>query len=118
MPSQALRVVLHLDKGLKEIVDAGDVYYFEAAGPDTRVRLGGRRLRREVRTLGEIERLLGGRGFFRTSRSHLVNLSRIRFLRRREEGDGWEIKLEPPVNAVLPVSQRKLTALTRALEGR
>jgi len=43
-----------------------------------------------------------------------VNLRRVRELRGRQEGDDWEVKLEPPVNRVLPVSRSALKALLRA----
>ncbi|MGB5162903.1 MAG: hypothetical protein WBO69_06685 [Thermoanaerobaculia bacterium] len=33
------RVVLHLDDGLRQVVDPADVYYLEARDEDTRVRL-------------------------------------------------------------------------------
>jgi len=35
-------------------------------------------------------------------------------LRRRARGDDWELTLDPPVNAVLPVSRSALAALAAA----
>jgi len=115
--STTTRIVLHLAEGLREVLDADDVYFFEAAGGDTRVRLRGRRVRKDVRQLGVIAKSLGKKGFFRISRDHLVNLNRVRYLRRQTNGAGWEVKLEPPVNAVLPVGRRSVAGLTRALES-
>jgi len=109
------RLALHLSDELREIVDADDVYYFEALGGDTRVRLRAKRTRRDVRQLGGITRLLKPHGFFRIHRSYLVNLTRIRLLRRASDG-GWEVKLESPVNRILPVSRRYAPALLRALD--
>lgn len=110
------RLALRLSDDLREIVDAADVYYFEARGDDTRVRLRAKRTRRDVRRIGQLARLLKPHGFFRIHRSYLVNLTRIRHVRRVSDGGGWEIKLESPVNRILPVSRRRAPALLRALD--
>ena len=109
------RLALHLSDDLREVVSADDIYYFEAVGDDTRVRLRAKRTRRDVRSLGQIARLLAPHGFLRVHRSYLVNLTRIRLLRRTATG-GWELKLEPPVNRILPVSRRHAAALLKKLD--
>jgi len=43
-------------------------------------------------------------------RSWAVNLRRVREI-RPAAGGGWEVKLDPPVNRVLPVSRRRVSAL-------
>jgi len=43
-------------------------------------------------------------------RSWAVNLRRVREIRPAADS-GWEVKLDPPVNRVLPVSRRRVTAL-------
>ena len=49
-------------------------------------------------------------------RSYLVNLGRVRELRlRRGDTNDWEVKLDPPVNAVLPVGRGYLAKLKKAL---
>ncbi len=85
------RIALRLEDGLRELVDPGDVFYVEARGADTLVRLRDRKLRKDVRQIDEMERLFAPFGFIRTHRSWLVNLDRCRFLRRRERGRDWEI---------------------------
>jgi hypothetical protein len=45
-----------------------------------------------------------------TTGSWAVNLRRVREIRPAAEG-GWEVKLDPPVNRVLPVSRRRVSAL-------
>jgi DNA-binding LytR/AlgR family response regulator len=62
----------------------------------------------------EIESLLLRRGFLRTHRNYLVNPDRVRHVRRRSSGEDWELKLDPPVNRVLPVSRSALGALWAA----
>lgn len=111
------RATLHLKDGLREVVDTADVYLLEAEGGQTMVRLRDADPREDVRPLGEILPHFEARGFLRIHRSYAVNLSRVQFLRRRDVGRDWEVRLEPPVNRVLPVSRDALPYLLEALEG-
>jgi len=43
-------------------------------------------------------------------RSWAVNLRRVQEIRPAADS-GWEVKLDPPVNRVLPVSRRRVSAL-------
>jgi DNA-binding LytR/AlgR family response regulator len=108
------RVLLHLGPGLRHAVDPGDVYYVEAVGDDTRVRTGSARLLRDVRPVGAMAVVLAAHGFVRIHRNHAVNPAHVRDVRRRPDGEDWEVRLEPPVNAVLPVSRSALRELWRA----
>ncbi len=113
------RLLLHLGPGLREAIDPGDVFFVEAAGGDTRVRTGGARVIQDVRPIGELARVLARHGFVRIHRNHLVNPAHVRLVRRRDGGADWEVRLAPPVNAVLPVSRAALPGLWAALgEGR
>jgi hypothetical protein len=38
-------------------------------------------------------------------------------LRQRDEGEDWEVKLEPPVNRVLPVARDERERLEAAFGG-
>ena len=111
------RVVLHLSSTRFEVVDLADVYYLEARGDATRVRLRGRRARLDVRPLGDLAESLDPGVFHRIHRGYMVNLSRVRMLRRRSEGRGWEVRMEPPVNAILPVGRGREDTLLAALEA-
>jgi len=111
------RAVLHLADGVREVVDTADVYLLEAEGGQTMVRLAGADARVDVRPLGEILPHFEARGFLRVHRSFAVNLARVRFLRRRDMGRDWEVRMEPPVNRVVPVSRDALGPLMEALEG-
>ena len=110
------RLVIHIEEGLREIVDLDDVYYLEADEDDTLVRLAGKIRRRDIRPINELEQKLKAAGFFRIQRSYLVNLHRIRHVRLRESRRDWEVVMAPPVNKVLPVSRGTLEALLDALE--
>ena len=48
-------------------------------------------------------------GFAQIHRSWAVNLRRVREIRPAPDG-GWEVKPDPPVNRVLPVSRRRVSA--------
>ncbi len=108
------RFVLHLGPGLRRAIDPDDIYFVEAEGDDTRVRTRAARALRDVRPIGEVEPLLSRRGFVRTHRNTLVNPAHVRQVRRRPQGEDWELELDPPVNLVLPVSRDALPALWAA----
>ena len=48
------RLVIHIEEGLREIVDLDDVYYLEADEDDTLVRLAGKIRRRDIRPINEL----------------------------------------------------------------
>jgi DNA-binding LytR/AlgR family response regulator len=110
------RFLLHLAPGLRQVVDLEDVFFVEAGGDDTRVRTRAARVLRDVRPLKEIEPLLVPRGFLRAHRDYLVNPDRVRQVRRRDRGEDWELKLDPPVNRVLPVSRSALATFWAAFD--
>ena len=108
------RVVLHLGDGVRRVVDPADVYYLEAENEDTRVRFRSARATVDVRTLREVLPHFVPHGFIQIHREYVVNLRRIRQIRKRVGGRDWEVKLEPPVNRVLPVSRGALAKLWEA----
>lgn len=106
--------LLHPADGERMPVRFEEVYYLEAEDRATRIRLRSSRLVRDPRSLGELEPLFAAHGFLRIHRNHMVNLARVRVVRRREGGQDWEVKLEPPVNRVLPVARGRLGELWAA----
>jgi DNA-binding LytR/AlgR family response regulator len=116
-PGDALpgRLLLHLEPGLRQAVDSEDVYYVEARADDSEVRLRGSRRLRDVRPLEVVAKAFAGHGFVRIHRSYLVHVRHVKLVRKRKRGDDWDVVLESPVNAVLPVSRSGLSALWRAL---
>jgi DNA-binding LytR/AlgR family response regulator len=109
------RVTLHVDRDRRRLVDPADVYLLEAEGSATLVRLAGRTLLRDSRSLGELLPVFEPYGFVRVHRNHAVNLNRVRELRRRAGSDDWELKMEPPVNRVLPIARGELDNLLTRL---
>jgi len=108
------RLLLHLGPGVRQAIEVDEVYFVEAAGDDSRVRTRAARPLQDVRPMGELARLLAPHGFVRTHRNYLVNPARVSEVRRRPERQDWELRLDPPVNAVLPVSRSRLRALWSA----
>jgi len=115
MSLPADRLAIRLARDERRLVDVADVYYLEAEAGSTLVRLRSARALRDVRRLPEMLRLLAKAGFVRIHRNHAVNLRRVRELRRQRDGVDWEVKLEPPVNRVLPVSRGSLPGLRKLL---
>lgn len=111
------RVLLHLEGGERRVVDPAEVYYLEVLEEATRVRLRSARTLIDTRPAEEVVALFEAFGFLQIHREYAVNLRRIRTIRRRDNGRDWELKLEPPVNRVLPVSRGLLGSLWKAFEA-
>jgi DNA-binding LytR/AlgR family response regulator len=109
LPPSRFLVRLGIDRW--RAVDLVDIYFVEAAGDDTRVRLRGRDVLRDIRRLADLEGALAPAGFVRIHRSYLVNPDRILEIRRRDGAEGYEVVMEPPVNRVLPVSGARVDEL-------
>ncbi len=112
------RVLVNISEIRRVPVDPSDVYFLEAVGDHTLVRLRFRRRLRDLRNLGTLLKQFAPYGFVRVHRNHAVNLARIQEIRQRKGRQDWEVKLEPPVNRVLPVSRRELPALLKVLDSR
>ncbi len=108
------RILLHLGRDLRRAIDAADIYYLEAVGQTTLVRLRSSRPVRDVRSLGELIPVLSGFGVLRVHRNHAANVRHVLEIRRRDAAADWEIKLEPPVSRVLPVGRSALRRLWAA----
>ena len=104
-------ILLHLPDGRREVTEPDAIYYLEADGDDTLVRFRGKGRVRDVRRLSEIESTVEPLGFVRVHRSYVVNSTRVREIRPRNEGRGWEVVLQPPVNRVLAVSAERVEQL-------
>ena len=79
------------------------------------MRLHGKRRLRDVRSLGEVMTTLERHSFVRVHDSFAVNFRRVLEIRLRDDTRGWEVKMEPPVTSVLPVSRGKLSGLLKML---
>ena len=108
------RLLLHPGPGLRRAIDPDEIYFVAATGDDTEVRTRSARPVKDVRPIGLLEGPFIRRGFVRVHRNFLVNPRHVREVRRRPGGEDWELRLDPPVNLVLPVSRSALRALWAA----
>ena len=109
------RVVIHISRSEQRVLDPDDVYCLHARGGETEVRLRSSTPLVDVRPLGELAPAFEPFGFVRIHREHAVNIAFIRLLRLQADGRDWELKLEPPVNSVLPIARDRLAALRASL---
>jgi len=112
------RFLLRLARDRLRVVDPADIYYLEAVGRTTMVRLRSAKRVRDLRFCGELAVLLSDHGFLRIHRNHIVNLRRVQQVRQRGAGADWELCLEPPVGAVLPVSRQAIRWVRQAFGDR
>jgi DNA-binding LytR/AlgR family response regulator len=118
MATKPERLLLHLGRDRRRVVDPADVYFLEATGGTTLVRLRSSQRLRDVRALGELLPLLTPFGIVRVHRNHAVGVRHAREIRRRDAQADWEVRLEPPVNSVLPVGRTYLKGLWAAFRER
>ena len=104
------RLLLHLQDGKRIPVDPQEIYLLEAEGGETLVRTRHAQPLTDVRQLSELFDVFEPLGFAQIHRCWAVNLRRVREIRPATAG-GWEVKLDPPVNRILPVSRRRISAL-------
>jgi DNA-binding LytR/AlgR family response regulator len=110
------RIALHLEDGKRRILDPADIYWLEADGDDTWVRLRSSKRLRDRRALGVLAERLAPWHFVRIHRSHVVNPLWIREVRHQKGNeDRWEVKLATPVNRILPVGKTYLSHLWKSL---
>jgi len=111
------RVLVHLSEHEQRLIDPSDVYFLAASGHHTEIRLRGRQPLIDNRSLGEVLPAWTPHGIIRIHLQHAVNINRIHTLRRQPDGRDWEVKLEPPVNTVLPIARDRLAEFRTALGG-
>ena len=109
------RILIHISRTEHRVLDPIDVYFLNARGGETEVRLRSRQPLVDVRPIGDVMASLENHGFVRIHREHAVNIAHIRLLRLQSDGRDWEVKMEPPVNRVLPVARNRLGHLRSTL---
>ncbi len=109
------RILVHISRSEHRVLDPDDVYYLRARRGETEIRLRSRTPLVDVRPIGEVAPLFEPFGFVRIHREHAVNIAHVRLLRLQADGRDWELKLEPPVNRVLPIARDRLEGLRTVL---
>jgi DNA-binding LytR/AlgR family response regulator len=109
LPDTWRRLAVELDDGTTLLLAPDEIYYFQAADHDTVVRTARRASYRSSRRLRDLEARLPSPPFFRCHESDVVNLARVRSLEPR--GRDSVLRLDPPVNAVLPLARGRAARL-------
>ncbi len=109
-----LRFPVKSEPGRVVLLEKDQIFYVEAEADDSLIRTARKKRHRHSERLDQVEARLPSPPFFRIHRSYVVNLNRVLELRSRGN-DEWELKMDPPVNKVLPVSRRRLPALRELL---
>jgi DNA-binding LytR/AlgR family response regulator len=107
------RLAVETPDGATLLFDPSQVFYLEVDGHDTLVRTARRRTYRSTRRIADLLARLPSPPFFRCHESFVVNLARVRSL--EAAGRDRRLRLDPPVNRLLPVARGRLAALHRAL---
>jgi DNA-binding LytR/AlgR family response regulator len=111
-----MKVPVKTDPGRILLLDAAEIYYIEGERDHALIRTSRKRRYRSLRSATAWAKLLEPNGFVRIHRSYVVNLDRVREIRLRAgDTNDWEVKLDPPVNAVLPVSRTYYGRLRKVL---
>jgi DNA-binding LytR/AlgR family response regulator len=113
----AQRVLVHISRSEQRVIDPDDVYCLVATGGETEVRLRGRTPLIDMRPPGEVLPSFESLGFVRIHYQHAVNPIHVRLLRLQADGRDWEVKLDPPVNLVLPIARDRLGVLRGVFGG-
>jgi DNA-binding LytR/AlgR family response regulator len=113
----AQRVLVHISRSEQRVIDPDDVYCLVATGGETEVRLRGRTPLIDIRPLGELLPSFEPLGFVRIHHQHAVNPAHVRLLRLQADGRDWEVKMDPPVNLVLPIARDRLGVLRGVFGG-
>jgi len=111
------RVLIHLVDYRRVPMDPAKVFFLEADGDQTLIRTHRKKVIHDLRSLGEIESLFEPHQFLRIHRNFMVNLRKIQEIKQRPEGDGWQLRLQPPVNSVLSISRTYERRLWKAFGG-
>jgi DNA-binding LytR/AlgR family response regulator len=103
------RLAVETRDGTALLFDPAQVFYLEVDGHDTLVRTA----RRTPYRIADLLSRLPSPPFFRCHESFVVNLARVRSI--EVAGRDRRLRLDPPVNRLLPVARGRLAALHRAL---
>ncbi|NAS12891.1 LytR/AlgR family response regulator transcription factor [Poritiphilus flavus] len=94
-----------------ELIEKSQIVYLKAEGRYTRFMLSTGKTKLASRNLGEFEKLLDSKTFFRTHHSFIVNLAQVQNINK---ADGIYLQLK--MGESIPVAKRKLNALSRFLK--
>ena len=107
------RLVVETREGVSLLFDPFQVFHLEVDGHDTLVRTARKRAYRSTRRVADLLARLPTPPSFRCHESFAVNLARVRSI--EATGRDRRLRLDPPVNRLLPMARGRVAALYRAL---
>ena len=93
------------------LLEPESVFWLTTDGHDTLIRTRRKRLYRSTRRLADLARRLPSPPFFRCHESHVVNVNCIRSVELH--GRDYQLRLDPPVNSLLPLARGRVAAFRR-----
>ncbi|MBN2541737.1 LytTR family transcriptional regulator [bacterium] len=107
------KIALKEEFGKVTMIEVDAIFYLEAQGGDSLIQTARQKPYFSKETLGELEERLD-QPFFRCHRSFIVNLNRVQGIEK--EGQDWHIRMDPPVNKVIPIARRRYSALKKVFK--
>jgi DNA-binding LytR/AlgR family response regulator len=107
------RLAVETPEGTTLLFEPSQVFYLETEGHDTLVHTARKKPYRSTRRMADLLTRLPGPPFFRCHESFAVNLARVRSI--ETVGRDRRLRLDPPVNRLLPVARGRVASLHRAL---
>jgi len=114
-PSDIVRRIAINTEGKTIFEEAGNIVYIETYNRGCLIHTLGNDYF-EGKTIGEFEKRLVGLGFFRSQKSYLVNLNKVKEL-FLWKNNSFAIKMEGYEKEILPVGREKIKILRRLLGG-
>jgi hypothetical protein len=108
------RRVVGIRENRMVLLRAREVLFAESDGNDVWLSTDQGRMQAATPGLDKLDSELANAGFLRVHRQHLVNLSRIREVERRDKGE-LVLVMDDPENTMVPVSRRSVRAVRGAL---
>ena len=105
------RIPAHRADGVVLLLEPGEVFWLTTDGHDTLIRTRRKHLYRSTRRLADLARVLPSPPFFRCHESFVVNVDRVRSVEPR--GRDYELRMDPPVNTLLPLARSRVAAFRR-----
>ena len=87
------RLPVKYEDGSIDLIEIDGIFYLEARGEKTLIRIRRKKPYQSVQRLGELAQKLSAPAFVRCHREYIVNLSRVRSITPRNSR-GYDLKLE------------------------
>ena len=108
------RIAVRGEDGEILFFEPDQIFYLESSGHDTRIRTARRTAYRSTQRISQLAAQLPTPPFFRCHERYIIHLGRIRSLRRRGKNN-YELRLDPPVNKLIPLSRHRVAEFRKLM---